>query len=272
MHAEVNEDMLKAFNKYFITLGRGIHMYIYIYMYGVMQSDRLLSHAQGADHQNSSSQQAVQDAREHVRALVLSNPANSCYLHSFVLSIMWTFTFVPGTVERPADISGGAVTEDWLSFCGVRSRSLAKIVSTTCWSGNLSFMIGGSLNNVDMMFRSSPHMFCRGRSHQQCRVLGKLGLRTVSFMKLVTFFLPIGLVLHDACNDFQSCMNGWHRQDCTHALQRHGNIPCLIWDIQTRQACYEDPHKSSTRPCAFSRFHWRWQFRETCAVSTCCHL
>ena len=139
MHAEVNEDMLKAFNKYFITLGRGIHMYIYIYMYGVMQSDRLLSHAQGADHQNSSSQQAVQDAREHVRALVLSNPANSCYLHSFVLSIMWTFTFVPGTVERPADISGGAVTEDWLSFCGVRSRSLAKIVSTTCWSGNLSF-------------------------------------------------------------------------------------------------------------------------------------
>ena len=125
-----------------------------------MQSDRLLSHAQGADHQNSSSQQAVQDAREHVRALVLSNPANSCYLHSFVLSIMWTFTFVPGTVERPADLSGGAVTEDWLSFCGVRSRSLAKIVCATFWSGDLSFIIGGSLN-VDMMFRSSPHMSCR---------------------------------------------------------------------------------------------------------------
>ena len=38
---------------------------------------------------------------------------------------------------------------------------------------------------------------------------------------------PIGLLLHDACNDFQSCIDGWHRQDSTHALQRHANMLCF---------------------------------------------
>ena len=184
-----------------------------------------LAHAQRADPALACRQQAVQDARERVRALALINPANLCYQHSFLLSIMWTFTFMPGMAERTADMFGGAITGSLVTVL----RRLIQVAGRFWLHQILEW--GIFLQDWRQPHRqhdvsSSLPTYCKG---QPPAVQGTWQSRDGGGVihDVGDLSQPIGLVLRDGRHDFQSCVTGWHRQDRTFALQRPADMLCF---------------------------------------------
>ena len=169
---------------------------------------------------------AIQDAVEHVRSLALLNSANVCYQNSFVLSAMLAFAFCSGMVDPAAEPYGGAIT-------GRLVTVLRRLHDTHTPIHLHSILDWGSflqdwrqpLRQHDVSEFASFILQQAGPQILQITwqardVAG--GVREVGELTQ-----PIGLNIGGDHRDFQACINAWHRQDHTHALQAAAPLVCF---------------------------------------------